>query len=81
MAAPMIVFISYGIPNPIKFRPKIKIDPMIVTITATATMIKTMDPTKRAGLPFAFANTFANTIALESLRSFNWTSFDTRLLF
>jgi hypothetical protein len=59
MAAPKIVLNSYGILNPIKFTPKIRIDPLIVAITATAKMIKTMDPTKRAGLPFAFPNTFA----------------------
>jgi len=69
MAAPKIVFISYGIPNPIKFRPKIRIDPMIVTITATAMRIKMMDPTKRAGLPFDFSNIFA--IALMLFLLFN----------
>ena len=65
MAAPKIVLNSYGILNPIKFTPKIRIDPLIVAITATAKMIKTMDPTMRAGLPFAFPNTFAIALMLS----------------
>ena len=59
MAAPKIVFTVYGMVNPIKFIPKIRIDPLIITITATAMRIKMMVPTMRAGLPFAFPNTFA----------------------
>ncbi len=69
MAAPKIVLNSYGTSNPIKFTPRIRIDPLIVAITATATRIKTMTPTMRAGLPFAFPNTFA--IALMLFLLFN----------
>ena len=64
MAAPKIVFNSYGMSNPIKFIPKIRIDPLITAITATTKRIKTMIPTMRAGLPFAFPNTFSIALML-----------------
>ena len=64
MAAPKIVFTVYGMVNPIRFRPRIRIDPLIITITATAMRIKMMTPTMRAGLPFAFPNTFASALML-----------------
>ena len=64
MAAPKIVLNSYGMLNPIRFTPRIRIDPLIITITATAMRIKMMTPTMRAGLPFAFPNTFASALML-----------------
>ena len=59
MAAPKIVLNSYGILNPIKFTPRIKIDPAIAPITIAKVKIPMMVPARRALLPFAFPNTFA----------------------
>ena len=55
MAAPSIVLIVYGMANPIKFNPKIRIDPPITPTTKTKNRMPMIVPTKRAGLPFAFS--------------------------
>ena len=59
MAAPIIVFIVYGMANPIKFRPKIRIAPAMIPIKKAKAKPPMIVPTKRAGLPFAFPNTFS----------------------
>ena len=54
MAAPSIVLIVYGMANPIKFNPKIRIAPPITPTTKAKNIMPMIVPTKRAGLPFAF---------------------------
>ncbi len=53
-AAPSIVLIVYGMANPIKFRPKIRIAPPMTPATKTKVKMPMMVPAKREGLPFAF---------------------------
>lgn len=64
MAAPKIVLIVYGIPNPIRFRPKIRIDPAIAPITIARVKIPRRVPTRRALLPFAFSISPINALML-----------------
>ena len=64
MAAPKIVLIVYGIPNPIRFRPKIRIDPAIAPITIAKVKIPRRVPTRRALLPFAFSISPINALIL-----------------
>jgi hypothetical protein len=59
MAAPIIVFIVYGMANPIRFRPKIRIAPATIPIKKAKAKPPMIVPTKRAGLPFDFPNIFA----------------------
>ena len=54
MADPSIVLIVYGMANPIKFNPKIRIAPPITPTTKAKNIMPMIVPTKRAGLPFAF---------------------------
>ena len=64
MAAPKIVLIVYGIPNPIRFSPKIRIDPAIAPITIAKVKIPRRVPTRRALLPFAFSISPINALML-----------------
>ena len=64
MAAPKIVFTVYEIPNPIRFRPKIRIDPAIAPITIAKVKIPRRVPTRRALLPFAFSISPINALIL-----------------
>ena len=54
MAAPKIVFIVYGITNPIKFNPKIRIDPAITPTMRTKAKTPITVPAKRTLFPFVF---------------------------
>ena len=54
MAAPSIVLIVYGMANPIRFNPKIRIAPPITPTTKTKNRMPMIVPTKRAVFPFAF---------------------------
>ena len=56
MAAPRIVFKVYGIANPIRFSPKIKIAPASGTKTKITIRIVRIDMARIAGFPFAFSN-------------------------
>ena len=64
MAAPKIVFTVYGMVNPIRFRPRIRLAPAIVTTTMTIVKIPRMVPAKKTGLPFVFPNIFASALML-----------------
>ena len=64
MAAPRIVLIVYGMENPIRFRPKIRIDPAIAPITIATVKIPRRVPTRRALLPFAFSISPINALIL-----------------
>lgn len=56
MVAPKIVSKVYGIASPIKFNPKIKIDPASAAKAKIRIRIARMDKTNIAGFPFAFSN-------------------------
>ena len=64
MAAPRIVLIVYGMENPIRFRPKIRIDPAIAPITIAKVKIPRRVPTRRALFPFAFSISPINALIL-----------------
>ena len=64
MAAPRIVLIVYGMENPIRFSPKIRIDPAIAPITIAIVKIPRRVPTRRALLPFAFSISPINALIL-----------------
>ena len=64
MAAPRIVLIVYGMENPSRFRPKIRIDPAIAPITIAKVKIPMRVPTRRALLPFAFSISPINALML-----------------
>ena len=64
MAAPKIVFTVYGTANPIRFIPKIRIDPAIAPITIAKVKIPRRVPTRRALLPFAFSISPINALML-----------------
>ena len=64
MAAPKIVFTVYGMANPIRFIPKIRIDPAIAPITIAKVKIPRRVPTRRALLPFAFSISPINALIL-----------------
>ncbi len=68
MAPPSIVPIVYGISNPIRFNPKIKIAPPIIPITRTNAKSPIIVPARIAGLPFAFP--IKSVIALMLLNLF-----------
>ena len=67
IAPPSIVLIVYGMANPIKFRPKIRIAPPMTPTMKNRVKMPMMVPTKMAGLPFAF--TIKSVIALMLLIS------------
>ena len=64
MAAPSIVLIVYGMANPIRFSPRIRIDPAIAPITIARVKIPMRVPTRRALLPFAFSISPINALIL-----------------
>ena len=65
MAAPIIVLIVYGIANPIKFRPKIRIDPAITPITMPKVKIPIKVPAKRTLFSFVFPIRFFIALMLS----------------
>lgn len=70
MAAPKIVLIVYGMANPIRFKPRIRIAPTIAPITIAKVKIPMMDPARRALLPFVFPNNFVIASMLYCLMKY-----------
>ena len=56
MADPEIVFKVYGIANPIRFNPKIKIPPASAAKEKIRIRIARIETVSIAGFPFAFSN-------------------------